>query len=185
MWLRQFPSRLSRPPAAGGATDLSKNCGFTFPSTVVGLVVQLGRLADTIAALNQTVTQWVDSQKHASGGRPQTLLVVDQNPVPTLRRRLRRVHHVLEATSIAVALEELRNQRVDVLLTEHDLGEEHTGLWLLEKTRTRWPFVKRLLMSAQDGRAFEEHLALDLVHGYFQKPVDITALLESLQGGGV
>lgn len=54
------------------------------------------------------------------------------------------------------------------------------GAWLLERVQARYPACERILVSGSPLSAISSHLADGLVDRFFDKPLDIDALVEAV-----
>jgi len=155
-----------------------------FQSTLPKLVDQIGRLADGIAALNDTLACRPDAREGVGPrARPRVLVVDDDEQILRgLARGLKQDHDVLLATSAKVALAMAEAHALDAVITDHDLGDSdgRDGLWLLEQARRLHPDARRILMSG--GRiATDEHVESGLVARFLPKPVDSDEVRAALQ----
>ncbi len=104
----------------------------------------------------------------------QILLVDDESAVlSALRRTLRRENYQLHfASNAAEALEFLRVQRVDLLISDH-LMPKMTGLELLKRCRLLYPEMGRVILT---GQAEMETVIEAINHGevlrFLRKPWD-------------
>lgn len=64
-----------------------------------------------------------------------------------LRRALGRRYRVLVATSASESLRLLAEQAVDVIVADEELEQAPGGVWLLERAKTSFPEVARILIS--------------------------------------
>jgi len=129
--------------------------------TAPKIATELARLADNVAALNETLT------------RPRILIVDDDERILRgLGRVLKQTHDVLLATSPAVALAMAEMHKPEAIVTDHDLHDAngHDGIWLLAQLRDHVPNVRRILMSGGQP-AIDEHVKDGLVHRFLPKPV--------------
>lgn len=153
-----------------------------FEGTLPRIAQELGRLADSMAGLNETARAWLDDRGSAGPRRRPRVLLVDDEPriLQALARALKQEHDVLLATSLTIALALLDAHDLDAVITDHDLQDEHNGVWLLEKVRERCPEAKRILTSGQD-RKIDEHLESGLVQRFLPKPASPQELLDCLR----
>jgi len=155
--------------------------------TLPGLVKQIGRLADGVAALNETLGSRPDAREGVGPrARPRVLIVDDDEQILRgLVRGLKQDHDVLLATSPAVALAMAEAHALDAVVTDHDLGDDdgRDGVWLLEQVRRRLPDARRILMSGGQP-AIDEHIESGLIARFLPKPTgadDVRAALQSKQ----
>lgn len=81
--------------------------------------------------------------------RAHILIVDDEESIRSaLRRVLRRDYQLSFASSAAEALERLRQERPDVILSDH-LMPEMTGLELLKRCRLLYPHMGRVVLTGQ------------------------------------
>jgi len=82
--------------------------------------------------------------------RPSVLLV-DDDPIllRTTRRALAPSHHVVISLRPADALLVLSHERIDIIVTDHDVPGTPGGVWLLEQAKERFPEVGRILISGR------------------------------------
>ena len=81
--------------------------------------------------------------------RAHILIVDDEESIRSaLRRVLRRDYQLSFASSAAEALERLRQERPDVILSDH-LMPEMTGLELLKRCRLLYPNMGRVVLTGQ------------------------------------
>jgi DNA-binding NtrC family response regulator len=116
--------------------------------------------------------------EHAPEDMPDkaTVLVVDDDQV--LRRQLfwalDSEHHVLEADSRAAAIAQLRNERVDVVVSDlhlpPDLDGISEGLAVIEAARAARPSIPVVVITGSNSR----QIALEAIrcgaYGFFEKP---------------
>ena len=116
--------------------------------------------------------------QHAPEDMPDkaTVLVVDDDQV--LRRQLfwalDSEHHVLEADSRAAAIAQLRNGRVDVVVSDlhlpPDLDGISEGLAVVEAARAARPSIPVVVITGSNSR----QIALEAIrcgaYGFFEKP---------------
>jgi len=156
-----------------------------FEHDVPKLASELGRLADNVAALNETMGQWMAARERAAGPKRLTIMAVDDQEqiLRGIQRGLKQEHDVLLAATPEGALELLELHEVDAVLTDNDLGVEHDGLWLLEKVHSQWPHVRRLLMSGRAIPDLGQHIASGVVEQFVHKPVSTADLIALFRGG--
>lgn len=154
-------------------------------ATVPRLVDEIGRLADHVAALNQSMGFRPDAHEDVGPrARPRVLIVDDDEQILRgLVRSLKQDHDVLLATSPAVALAMAEAHDLDAVVTDHDLGDDggRDGLWLLDQVRRRLPDALRILMSGGQA-AIDEQLESGLVARFLPKPLggaDVRAALRT------
>jgi DNA-binding NtrC family response regulator len=56
------------------------------------------------------------------------------------------------------------------------------GAWLLERVRARYPECERILVSGSSLAELDPHLSPGLVDHFFEKPVEIEALIRVVTG---
>ncbi len=106
--------------------------------------------------------------------RPKVLIVDDEDSVRSaLRRTLRKEKYKLFfASSAAEALELLRNERVDLVISDH-LMPEVTGIELLKRCRLLYPDMGRVVLT---GQAEIETVVMAIndgeVYRFLRKPWD-------------
>ena len=153
-------------------------------ATVPRLVDEIGRLADHVAALNQSLGSRPDAREGVGPrARPRVLIVDDDEQILRgLARGLKQDHDVLLATSPAVALAMAEAHTLDAVVTDHDLGDDggRDGVWLLEQVRGRHPDARRILMSGGQP-TIEAHLESGLVGRFLPKPVGAKDVLAALR----
>jgi len=151
--------------------------------TLPGLVKQIGRLADSVTALNETLGSRPDAREGVGPrARPRVLIVDDDEQILRgLARGLKQDHDVLLATSPAVALAMAEAHALDAVVTDHDLGDDQgrDGVWLLEQVRRRHAQARRILMSGGQGDV-DDHVQSGLVARFLPKPVNPAAVRAAL-----
>lgn len=157
--------------------------------TLPQMLREVGRLADSVAALNQTLqarprarspSAPVQPPAPVAGTRLRVLVVDDDERVLRgTKRTLEKGHDVLTATSAEAALAILDTQEVDVVLTDHGMPGGD-GLWLLEQVRDRYPRVRRILTSGQPPE-LDLHIGSGLVQTFVPKPAPSEELVASLR----
>lgn len=112
-----------------------------------------------------------------SARRPVLLLVDDEAAIlAAIRRSLRREPlEILTAGNAGDALRTLDRQRVDVVLTDHQMPGM-TGLELLREVAARWPETRRLLITGWPGDLDERELERLGVRALIVKPWDAEEL---------
>jgi DNA-binding NtrC family response regulator len=109
--------------------------------------------------------------------RPALLLVDDS---ADLRRALvRGLRVAFEVTALAdaeAALALLAHESFAIVLTDQEMPGA-TGVWLLEQIRTRFPHMRRFLMS---GLEEGDIAGLEVAEGFFRKPVAPRAMVALL-----
>lgn len=141
--------------------------------TLPNLVKQIGRLADGVAALNDSLGSRPDVREGVGPrARPRVMLVDDDEQILRgLGRGLKQDHDVLLATSPAIALAMAEAHALNAVVTDHDLGDEgRNGVWLLEQVRQRCPDARRILMSGGKA-AIDEHVESGLLTHFLPKPI--------------
>lgn len=88
---------------------------------------------------------------HFSATRNVCVVVVDDNALirNAILRTLQPIASAVGATSAEEAISLLGTRRIDVVLTDFDLGEGEDGGRLLERIREALPRVRRVLMSGR------------------------------------
>ena len=82
--------------------------------------------------------------------KPSLLLVDDDQLLLRAARRVLRSHYrVLISPSPTDALRVLDEEKVDVLVTDHEIPNTKGGVWLLERAKERFPDVARILISSR------------------------------------
>lgn len=104
------------------------------------------------------------------------LVIEDETP---LRRAFSRMMSLIATVELAASAEEgitlLESCEVDVVLTDHDLGEGATGRWLLEQVLLVQPHARRVMMSASIEPLLNAQRD-GLLHAYLHKPFSIDEL---------
>lgn len=163
-----------------------------YNGTLPQFVREVGRLADSIAALNETLLERVrvpvpraPPAPAQSGCERLRVLVVgdDECVLRSHARMLKKEHEVLHATSADAALAILGSHDVDALITAHCVPETD-GLWLLEQARARHPHVRRILMSGQPPE-LDRHIESGLVQAFVPKPAFGDELVASLHTAAI
>lgn len=108
------------------------------------------------------------------------LLVVDDDSLLLAGMvRVLAQYQLRTATSTDLALGMLAEERFDAVLT--DLRVPTTsGIVLLRAVAATYPRVRRYLMSGTERDEVVEHLASQLVHRAFKKPLDVLELRAEL-----
>jgi CheY-like chemotaxis protein len=153
------PALLARPARADRLDQLA------------GVAVALHALARTITSLRRLA--------RADGAL--RVLLVETDPV--LRAGLCHAlaaaqHHVIEAAGFADALVQLASDAFDAVITDEQL-DAGSGRMLLAEVRDRWPFVRRVLCTAQSA-GLTEALDPGVVQRLLTLPVEAQLLRASL-----
>lgn len=108
------------------------------------------------------------------------VLVVDDDSAlrRTLLNALRPIFTVIEAGHIDEARDFLARGRVDVLVSDFDLGTPETGLTLLREAREKYPATRRILMTG--GLPKDTVVEDELVELVIKKPFDIARLIKRI-----
>jgi DNA-binding NtrC family response regulator len=114
--------------------------------------------------------------------RKPRILVVDDEPanLGTFVRSFRKEYLVLTAGSGVAALEELDRTPVDILITDYTMPTMN-GLQLLHSVATRWPTVRRLMISGHaDLPELLDAQRIGLVAEVIPKPFRKAEILETV-----
>lgn len=114
---------------------------------------------------------------------PATVLFVDDETriLSALQRGLRREgYRILVAPSPERALEVLEAESVDVLVTDQKMPGM-SGLQLLEQVASRWPGIRRVLITGWPEEIPPERIAALDIRALLPKPWDDAVLKRVLQ----
>ena len=102
------------------------------------------------------------------------LLLVDRDPVERsrLRSTLEPRFLVVEAADVEQAVKQLDEGLFEAILTEYDLGEHRTGVWLLEYALANREQTRRALMSSTWVPELEDLEKRGVVWLFKLKPLD-------------
>jgi DNA-binding NtrC family response regulator len=143
---------------------------------------RLDHLADLAAGLTRLAHSITSLRRLARDVTTLRVLLVAQDPA--LRQAMRgalqgAAHQASEAVDFADALVRLATDAFDAIVTGEQLGSTGSGRLLLAEVRGRWPFIRRVLCTADAAR----HLQPGLAHQLLRLPLDQRSLLASLEGG--
>lgn len=122
--------------------------------------------------------QWASPVEVPAPTAPPHVLLVDDEPLvlAALERILRRSAEVTSVGSHREAIAALEAGPFDVVIADHDLSAETTGLALLEEIAARWPRTARILHTATPPRSTAADQARGVVHALARKPVELNEL---------
>jgi diguanylate cyclase (GGDEF)-like protein len=113
-----------------------------------------------------------------------TILLVENEPAVLgwIQAALSRDYNLLLADSAAAAQEEFRRRRIDLVLTDQDLGKARmTGFQLLEWVFQHYPRTMRLLMTGYDEvKAAVQAFNRGHIFRYLEKPFGLDGLLATV-----
>lgn len=114
---------------------------------------------------------------------PYRVLVVDDESLilKAVKRTLRRAFLVEVAEGPEKALQLLEKHSFDIVLSDHDMPL-HNGIWLLRQIQTRFPAMRRVLMSGGSPPKLEEQVRSGLVQAFVAKPFENDVLSLTLLG---
>jgi response regulator RpfG family c-di-GMP phosphodiesterase len=111
------------------------------------------------------------------------ILICDDDPdIRAVMRRTLRGHEVQEAGSPREALDLLKVQPFDALVSDFSMGAESDGLDLLAHCKVMYPDTVRFLVTAnRDLEVATRAVNEGAVHRYFLKPWDDSKLRSALE----
>ena len=74
-------------------------------------------------------------------------------------------------------LENHQGLTYDVVIVDFNMVGAN-GAWLLERVQARYPTCERILVSGSSLAELDSHLSPGLVDHFFEKPVDVDALID-------
>lgn len=111
---------------------------------------------------------------------PRVLLVDDDAAVRTsLVRILSRRFDVVAAADASEAVRLMADGGVDVVVSDYQMPGKN-GIWLLREIQSRYPSVRRVLISGIGAEELQQHVDSGLVHQYLQKPLVLDSFVEAV-----
>ena len=137
----------------------------------------------SIAADQTQDTNWSYTRRRslAVDSKPRVLLVDDE---PSILRGIKRIlskdWNVEIAVGASTAASMLTATQYDAIVTDYDMPGRD-GLWLLDYVRTRFPQMRRILLSGSEPFIFSNHMKSGLIQHYIPKPATTNSLFASLE----
>lgn len=117
---------------------------------------------------------------------PVRILLVDDDDLAlsAYRRVLARDYEVECAESAEEALEILGSSRFDAVFSDYMMPGPN-GLWLLERLRSSYPTIVRILISGGTVPDLQNHMDTGLVQHFFAKPLVRSSVRDCLKKEGI
>ncbi len=112
-----------------------------------------------------------------------TVLVVDDEPAVLLTYRMildQQGYNVLTASSSVEAVQHIRDNRVDLLLCDLSLEEQHSGFEVIEFARKHQAQVRSVLLTGYASKDVSDRAEENGVAVLF-KPIDIQEFLTTIK----